>query len=108
MKKIRPVYNFFLLLPMFPAITLYPFVIFRHRKGQVPRETLKHEMIHVKQVRKIGWLKFYFTYLKYFAENLWHFKSWTLAYMEIPYEVEARNAQVRPLTLGEKKELRLL
>lgn len=48
------------------AITLYPFIFYNTNTINYKEnfKTLqKHEMVHVEQVKKIGFFKFYFTYL---------------------------------------------
>jgi hypothetical protein len=52
------------------AITLYPFIIYRYRPGShemvVQNDGLhirRHEWIHIDQVRKHGWWKFYILYI---------------------------------------------
>lgn len=62
----------------FQAITLYPFII-----GRLPlyEEDLRHELIHIHQIRTIGFWRFYLGYL-------WHTIKRT-PYREIPVEKEA-------------------
>ena len=58
------------------AITLYPFIFFHG----IPTEKLrKHEYIHVEQIRRLGWFKFYFLYFYY---------SITVGYKNNPLELE--------------------
>ena len=61
------------------AITLYPFIIVRSSVKRDER-VRRHELIHIWQVRKVGWFRFYLTYLR---DAMRH------TYREIPAEVEA-------------------
>ena len=61
------------------AIVLYPYVFFREKFP--PADLIKHELVHVKQVQRLGWFKFYFLYLWY---------SIRYGYENNPFEVEAR------------------
>ena len=99
--KIRRVYNNWIpqLLDV-GAITLYPFILFssrilymkQHLKN--PEHLFKHEYIHIEQVRKLGWFKFYFLYI------VEHFKN---GYEENKYEVEAYARQTEAMTDEEYK-----
>lgn len=60
------------------AVTIYPFIFYR---GIPTAEVRRHELVHINQIQKIGWLKFYITYLWY---------SVKLGYRNNPYEKEAR------------------
>lgn len=93
--KIRPVYHF---LPLrktwIGGITIYPFIFFKRTREEVSDTLFRHELEHIYQVRRLGWFKFYFTYI---LENL------KVGYKNNKYEVEARAAQVNPLTDEERK-----
>lgn len=69
------------------AITLYPFVLFA---WDSPSESLwRHEMVHVEQVRRIGWLRFYVSYLViYFGYRVYGWGA-DYSYSALPHEVEA-------------------
>ena len=102
--KIIPVYNFKLLLPGYEAITLYPFVCIRSSKALAKYQTIKHEMIHVQQIRRYGWFSFYITYLMYFVANMIRYRDWGTAYYDIPWEKEAFDNELTPLTQEEAVE----
>ena len=82
------------------AITLYPYILFArtvqgiktYRKN--PEYLFKHEYIHIEQVRRVGWFKFYFTYIV---------ESFKNDYLDISYEVEAYNRQEEVMTDEEYK-----
>lgn len=76
------------------AITLYPFVFIALAKEATPKWLVMHEMEHVRQVRMIGIFRFYSSYLLYyFAGRLAGFSDYD-AYMDIPWEKQARDAQL--------------
>ena len=68
------------------AITLYPFILYKRSKADLQttpdylKAVFKHEYIHIEQVRRMGWFKFYFLYLIESAKN---------GYRDNKYEVEA-------------------
>ncbi len=82
------------------AITLYPFILFsRSVQGiktyrSYPEQLFKHEYIHIEQVRRLGWFKFYFLYLVESAKN---------GYRQNKYEVEAYDRQTEPFNEEEEK-----
>ncbi len=91
------------------AITLYPFLFFAlSKESALSSKTLAHEMVHVRQVRKLGWLRFYWKYVvEYFK---WRLKGMDadLAYRTTSFEREAYDAQASVVfTDAEKKELEL-
>ena len=63
------------------AITLYPFIFLR---AGWPASTMRHELIHVWQIRKVGWFRFYLTYL---------WDAARVGYGRIPVELEAWQEQ---------------
>ena len=68
------------------AITLYPFIFY----AGVPGETLRrHEWEHVLQVRRLGWFKFYWLYLKEYLSLRLKGLSHSTAYINISFEEEA-------------------
>ena len=98
--RIRRVYNHWIpQLLNVGAITLYPFILFSStianlKKQKNPAHLFKHEYIHIEQIRKLGWLKFYFLYLVENAKN---------GYKENKYEVEAYARQSELLNEEEQK-----
>ncbi len=63
------------------GITIYPFVFVLDKDD---KELIRHEMVHVKQVQREGWFKFYTKYI-YF--------NFKYGYENNPYEIEAINKQ---------------
>ncbi len=73
------------------AITLYPFVFIADSTAD--DELLRHEGMHVKQIERVGVLRFYVSYLGfYFSWRLMGFDHYD-AYLAIPWEREARDAE---------------
>lgn len=68
------------------AVTIYPWIFY---KGVPTQERIEHEMVHVGQIRRYGWLSFYASYLLYYFAGLIRFKNHDTAYRTIPYEIEA-------------------
>lgn len=76
------------------GITLYPFIfIICSYEKACGGHLMAHEWIHIKQVRKHGWLKFYISYLWYFFKARRKGLDQFQAYMAIPYEKEAYENQ---------------
>jgi hypothetical protein len=69
-------------------------MIFKQKKDDVTDILFRHELQHVYQVKREGWLKFYLKYLWYSAR---------FGYKKIPYELEAWKIQDTPLTLEERR-----
>lgn len=93
--KVRIFYNsWFANMIVGKNITLYPF-IFMMSNEQTSRANhiLNHEWIHILQIRKIGFFKFYGTYLVQYVRNLLTYWSFDKAYMAITYEQEAYAGQ---------------
>lgn len=86
--KIRHIYNSKLAkLINVEAIMLYPFIFYEDKQ---PSQILKkHEMIHVMQLRKIGFFSFYLSYVLYYLAGLLLYKNSYYSYRNIPYEKEA-------------------
>lgn len=76
------------------GITLYPRILLSDSyEVAYTNRTLNHEFIHVAQIRKLGFLRFYVSYLfDYFVLYL-KYRSKQKAYRSIPYEIEAYGNQ---------------
>lgn len=62
---------------------------------RIDEELAVHEITHVLQYRRVGFLSFFRVYLKDYYANLRRKKKWDWyaraeAYFEIPFEIEAR------------------
>jgi hypothetical protein len=89
------------------GIVIYPFVLFSPPKEKMYSSLYKHEMAHVQQVRRTGWLAFYVGYLLASLANYLYYRDTWKAYWHIPHEFDARAVQSLPLTKDEKDELGL-
>lgn len=88
------------------AIVLYPFILFSRPREQISISILHHEMIHIRQIRTQGPLKFYFSYLLEYAQNLVRYRNHSKAYFFISFEKEAYENQERfVFTEKEKTEI---
>jgi hypothetical protein len=91
------------------AITLYPFIFFSMSKEDDLRlKVVHHEYVHVRQVRSIGWFKFYLSYfwkwvvalvqqkpINYPNSNVKVATALERAYFNISYEQEAFNQEYK-------------
>lgn len=88
------IYNHNLLVPkQADAITLYPFVFTRLSKEQVSDRLRRHEEEHLKQAREAWVIGFYVMYFVYYLKNRAMGQPHYQAYLNIPYEIEARKAE---------------
>ena len=72
------------------AITIYPYVFYADEK--ISSIIYIHEMVHVKQIEQDGFFKFYTLYLFYYLKNRYNSMTHKQAYLNVPYEIEARKA----------------
>ena len=72
------------------AITLYPFIFFTDDEAlSIKKRVVYHEMVHVQQVRKLGWFRMYGSYvIDYFELRFAGHGHWE-AYSLLPLELEA-------------------
>ena len=68
------------------AITLYPFIICREEMDEV---VLNHEKIHLAQQKELWIIGFYLLYVYYWLRRRLSGESSLIAYLNIPFEVEA-------------------
>lgn len=72
----------------------------RNNLPKLPEDLIAHEIAHVLQYRREGFLKFFYKYATDYWRNLRGKKKWDAAsrhkaYLEIPFEIEARHAAAR-------------
>jgi len=91
--KLRICYSSRLVRKGYTAWVLFPFMFFRQYKDEVSDRLFRHEMQHVYQVLRMGWWKFYITYL---------WLLWKHGYKDHPYEVEASEYEHHELTTVER------
>ena len=80
------------------AIVLYPFIFFWHQRGEYLRfrpEILKHELVHVDQIQRMGVFRFYIAYISQVI-RLWFEGKDT--WSDHTMEKEALIKQWEPLT----------
>ena len=83
------------------AITLYPFIICREEMDEV---TLNHEKIHLAQQKELWIIGFYLLYVYYWLRGKWKGESSLIAYLNIPFEVEAYSNEVNQSYLQQRKK----
>lgn len=67
-------------------IVLYPFVLYIEKPSAIE---VSHEFIHISQIKRVGLIWFYLTYVWYYLQNRFKGMSHLSAYLENPYEIEA-------------------
>lgn len=79
---------------LFPGagVVLYPYVLFKRAPERTPGRLFRHEMQHVYQVQREGWLKFYVKWLYYTVRY---------GYKANPYEVVANAVENDSFTAAE-------
>lgn len=93
--QIRPRYEHWLpRLIKVGAITLYPFVLFAKSASEaMATRVVHHECVHVRQVRTLGWFRFYASYgFQYVLGRLMGMDHNT-TYFQIRFEAEAYKTQ---------------
>lgn len=73
------------------AITLYPLIFCAEEAPSAL--LLAHESIHVDQIRRDGWFRFYWRYWKDYLDARILGMSHRGAYLTIPYEADAYSNQ---------------
>ncbi len=91
--KLCVIYSSSMVREGYGAWVLYPFMFFRDAQEDVSDRLFRHEMEHVYQVQRIGWWRFYITYL---------WLLWKHGYADHPYELEAIAAENEKLTTVER------
>jgi len=73
----------------YDGLTLFPFIILRHKKFKEDKTLINHESIHLQQQLELLILPFYIIYLLNYIINLVHFRNHKIAYRNIIFEREA-------------------
>lgn len=77
------------------------FVVLNHANNlKLPEGLVAHEITHTLQYKREGFVRFFYKYLTSFWRNLRKIKKWDIisrqeAYLEIPFEIEAREVAER-------------
>ncbi len=79
------------------SVFILPTLLNTNKKNllTLPEKLIAHEITHVIQYKREGFVKFFYKYAANFLRNLkkkqkWDIQSRQEAYLEIPFEVEAR------------------
>lgn len=73
----------------YTAITIYPFVVLKHKRQKDDMILINHEKIHLRQQLELLVIGFYLWYFVEFLLRLIKFKNWYRAYLNISFEREA-------------------
>ena len=93
----RPYFSFFAFkfwpLKNYEAIVLWPFIFFKNKLEMTSPNILRHELIHLDQMRRHTVLGFYLLYVWQYFRGLVKYKNHQKAYLEIAFEKEAYEKQ---------------
>ena len=94
-------------------IFIFPELIKFNQKNEpkLSERLAAHEIAHVLQYKEHGFIKFFYHYLKSFWKNLKKQEKWDLlsrqqAYLDIPFEQEARKIEKSFVQWCERKRLK--
>ena len=73
----------------YTAITIYPFIVLKHKRQKDDMILINHEKIHIRQQLELLVLPFFIWYGIEFLIRLVQFKNWSRAYRNISFEREA-------------------
>ncbi|WP_336129628.1 hypothetical protein [Mesoflavibacter sp. CH_XMU1422-2] len=73
----------------YTAITIYPFIMLKHKRQKDDMILINHEKIHLRQQLELLVIGFYLWYFIEFLLRLIKFKNWYRAYLNISFEREA-------------------
>ena len=73
----------------YTAITIYPFIMLKHKSQKDDMILINHEKIHLRQQLELLVIGFYLWYFIEFLLRLIKFKNWYRAYLNISFEREA-------------------
>ena len=74
---------------MLEGLVLYPFILISEKKENTSIITLKHEFIHIEQIKKYGVFYFYYKYLTYILKFWKETDDITRGFIENEFEEEA-------------------
>jgi len=80
----------------------------RNNFPKLPEDLIAHEITHAIQYRREGFVRFFYQYLTDYWGNLKKKKKWDSAarheaYLEIPFEIEARQAAAQFVEWNKRK-----
>lgn len=73
----------------YTAITIYPFIMLKHKSQKDDMILINHEKIHLRQQLELLVIGFYLWYFIEFLLRFIKFKNWYRAYLNISFEREA-------------------
>ena len=82
------------------AITFGPLIFCR---AEASDRLLRHETVHVHQYRELYYVGFLLLYAFYWVKGLVKYQELRLAYLAIPFELEARHGELDPAYLSKRK-----
>ena len=90
------------IMPSFVALN-------RREQLKLPENLVAHEITHTLQYEREGFFVFFYKYLKSFSGNLRKKQGWDIdarqeAYLEIPFEIEAREVAEKFVEWNRKSE----
>ena len=85
------------------GITLYPYILVAMKNPT--RSLIAHELVHIDQVRGLGYFRFYVSYVLYYWANRLSGMPDFNAYWEIPYEKSARLGEQNKIMLRRADEI---
>jgi len=80
-------------LKHYAAIVIGRHCLTKYAPTEMPEYVIRHELIHQKQMDRHGIVGFYLIYVKDYIKNLVKYKNHRMAYLAIPFEVEAYRNQ---------------
>ena len=91
-------------------VYIFPTFLARNQNNQLklPETLVVHEIAHVLQYEQEGFIRFFYKYTRDFWRNLrrkekWNSRARQQAYLEIPFEIEARKAAENYLVWKENR-----
>lgn len=88
--KIRVIYDSWVPKQLhIQGILLYPYILISCEEKDTKTYIIKHEMIHVDQIRNIGMIRFYISYLLSMLRSILIHRSFEYIFHENDYEREA-------------------
>lgn len=80
----------------YTAITIYPFIVLKHKSQKDDMILINHEKIHLRQQLELLVIGFYLWYFIELLLRMIKFKNWYRAYLNISFEREAYKNGKRP------------
>lgn len=94
------IYNKYLPFKGFSAINLFGVLFVRIPEKEITPSLLRHEEIHTRQIRELGFIPFYILYV---LEWIFHLFTPGNAYRKISFEREAYRYQDDPQYLNHRR-----